>query len=245
MQRPSSSFSKTFVLILGMLAMLVMSWEYSKADPVLASAVGSAAADGVIPQESIRLRILADSDAPADQALKIRVRDAIVAEMNEWAAEPRTLDEARAYIGARLPELQALAAKTVADAGYAYEVKAELGLVPFPTKAYGGQLYPAGEYEALRITIGRGQGQNWWCVLFPPLCFVDVAAGETPAAGASVVAASAALTSGQAAAANADASNADASNADASNAAEAPKVEYRFFLVELVADMIEAVKGWL
>ena len=217
--------------------MLVASWEYSKADPVLART--DAAASGSIPEESIRLRILADSDAPADQALKRRIRDAVIASMNEWAAGPQTIEEARDTIRAKLPEIERLAADMAADAGFDYAVKAELGLVPFPTKVYDGKLYPAGDYEALRITIGRGLGQNWWCVLFPPLCFVDVASGETPnAAGVSTVMATSAVVSADEAAA----SEAEASGSGGSG--EEPQVEYRFFLLELVSDLLNVVRGW-
>ncbi|TLS50643.1 stage II sporulation protein R [Paenibacillus antri] len=231
---------KSFVLVVGMVMMLVASWEYSKADPVLAEA--QAISDSTIPAESIRLRILADSDAPADQALKRRVRDAVIASMNEWATGPQTIEEARETIRERLPEIERLTADMAAEAGFAYSAKAELGLVPFPTKVYDGKLYPAGDYEALRITIGRGLGQNWWCVLFPPLCFVDVASGETPnAAGVSTVMAASAVVSADKAGAGGDAA---ADDADAANGEDEAKVEYRFFLLELISDLVNAVRGW-
>lgn len=192
--------------------MLVASWETSKADAVL---MQSAAEAGLIPQESIRLRILADSDSPADQALKRRVRDAVIESMNGWVTGPQTLDQARATVAAHLPEIERMAAQMVRDAGFRYDVQVELGMVPFPAKVYGGKLYPAGDYEALRITLGRGLGQNWWCVLFPPLCFVDIASGETPEdEGQEMV------------------------------AEESPQVEYRFFLVDLIADAVETVRSW-
>lgn len=232
------SFWKSFALIMGMLAVLVASWEMGKADPVLALAAAGGNVGEAIPQQSIRLRILADSDAPADQALKRRVRDVVVASMNEWASSPRTLEEARAHIRSRLPELEALATRTAIEAGFEYAVQAELGVVPFPTKVYDGQLYPAGEYEALRITIGRGLGQNWWCVLFPPLCFVDIAASEKPRApGASAVVAAGAVLA-EAAAAE------DVSTAAEEQGGEAAEVEYRFFLLEAISDAIAAVRGW-
>ncbi|HZG74859.1 MAG TPA: stage II sporulation protein R [Paenibacillus sp.] len=238
--KQQSSFMKTFVLVVGMVMMLVASWEYSKADPVLAQTlVSDAGSSEDIPAESIRLRILADSDAPADQALKRRVRDAVIASMNDWATGPQTIEEARETIRAKLPEIEKLAADMAAEAGFDYAVKAELGLVPFPTKVYDGKLYPAGDYEALRITIGRGLGQNWWCVLFPPLCFVDVASGETPsAAGASTVMAASAVVSAD----EADASG-DSADAAANGDGEA-EVEYRFFLLELVSDLVNGVRGW-
>jgi len=189
-----------------------------RADAPLAD--GDSWGAGAIPQHSIRLRILADSDAPADQALKHRVRDAVAARIGEWAARPRSLEEARAYIRAALPELEQLARSVAEEEGFAYDIKAEFGVVPFPTKVYGGRLYPAGEYEAVLITIGRGLGSNWWCVLFPPPCFVDTAAAEAPRA------------SGVAAAAAEPASENE------------PKVEYRFFLLDVLASVIAAIRGW-
>ena len=238
--KQQSSFMKSFVLVVGMVMMLVASWEYSKADPVLAQSLVAASGSDEIPAESIRLRILADSDAPADQALKRRVRDAVIASMNSWVTGPQTIEEARETIREKLPEIEKLAADMAADAGFDYAVKAELGLVPFPTKVYDGKLYPAGDYEALRITIGRGLGQNWWCVLFPPLCFVDVATGESPsAAGVSTVMAASAVV----AADDSDASHAEAGDAAAAGEGEA-EVEYRFFLLELVSDLVNSVSGW-
>lgn len=162
------------------LMVLVMSWEQGKNDAVIAAAATAEADDVTIPQESIRLRILADSDSPADQLLKRRIRDAIIEQMNAWVTGPQTIEEARETVRERMPELETLVGRYVREAGYDYTYKVELGVVPFPTKVYGDKVYPAGDYEALRVTLGRGLGQNWWCVLFPPLCFVDVTAGESP-----------------------------------------------------------------
>lgn len=131
-----------------------------------------------IPQQAIRLRILANSDSAQDQWLKRKVRDRIVQEINTWAEQPKHIDEARQLIKQRLPRLQRLSEQTVAAAGFHYPVKLQFGNVPFPTKLYGEEVYPAGIYEALLIKIGRAQGDNWWCVLFPPLCFVDMKNGD-------------------------------------------------------------------
>ncbi|MCI3921430.1 stage II sporulation protein R [Paenibacillus sp. TRM 82003] len=226
---------KSFVLILSMLFMLVMSWEQTKADAVLAQGGTS------IPQESIRLRILADSDVAADQALKRRIRDAIIEKMNGWVTGPQTIEQARATVRAHLPELQALAQEMTADAGFDYEVKAELGIVPFPTKVYGGEVYPAGDYEALRITIGRGLGQNWWCVLFPPLCFVDVAAAETPSAA---MAAGAVATVDAAEGEGSAKTTASAKIADGQTDGDEADVEYKFFLLEIIIDLVDTVRSW-
>ncbi|QKG85732.1 stage II sporulation protein R [Kroppenstedtia pulmonis] len=131
-----------------------------------------------IPEEAIRLRILANSDSAQDQELKREVRDAVLKEMNTWVRRPSDLKEARNLVQSKLPVFEEIARKTVAEKGFHYPVKVKYGKVSFPTKLYGDHVYPAGEYEALRITIGEGRGGNWWCVLFPPLCFVDMSNGD-------------------------------------------------------------------
>ncbi|WP_223066010.1 stage II sporulation protein R [Paenibacillus caui] len=165
-------------LLLFSLMILLMSWENQKTD--------AAAVQTAIPQESIRLRILADSDKPADQLVKRKVRDAVVEQMNSWVKtldNPQSLEQARAVIREHLPQIEEQVAKTLKENGESYGYKVELGVVPFPAKMYGGEVYPAGNYEALRVTLGSGQGKNWWCVLFPPLCFIDGGSGEALAKG--------------------------------------------------------------
>ena len=137
----------------------------------------------VIPHEAIRLRILADSDAVADQEVKRLVRDAVNAEITKWVEELISLEEARNVIISKIPEIQEIATEVVAAQGLTQSVKTEFGPVKFPTKLYGQFLYPAGEYEAILITLGEGTGANWWCVLFPPLCFLDFSNGEATSAG--------------------------------------------------------------
>lgn len=155
------------------LIILLLSWETNRSN--------AAVVEPQIPEQAIRLRILANSDGIEDQALKRRIRDAIIEQMNSWVTGPQTIEEARETVRRHLPELDVLVAQQIAANGYDYDHKVELGVVPFPTKMYGDKVYPAGDYEALRVTIGKGEGQNWWCVLFPPLCFVDAASGEAVA----------------------------------------------------------------
>jgi stage II sporulation protein R len=131
-----------------------------------------------IPDEAVRLRILANSDSVQDQWLKRQVRNEIVNEMGTWVHKPKSIIEARQMIQKHLPEFQQLAKETIRKYGYSYSVHVQFGQVPFPTKLYGNQVYAAGNYEALLVTIGSGQGGNWWCVLFPPLCFVDMGKSE-------------------------------------------------------------------
>ncbi len=156
---------KYTAILFSFLMVLMMVWEGQKSD--------AAVAEVAIPQESIRLRILANSDGAADQLVKRQIRDKIVEQMNQWVSaleDPQSLEQARALIRRHLPELNELVAGELQKRGIGYDYKVELGVVPFPTKMYGGTVYPAGDYEAVRVTLGAGKGQNWWCVLFPPLC---------------------------------------------------------------------------
>jgi stage II sporulation protein R len=131
----------------------------------------------VIPNEAIRLRILANSDGEKDQAVKRAIRDAVNKEITAWVEHLTSIEEARALIRARLPEVENIARQELKKQSIDYSVKVEFGNVQFPTKLYGEYLYPAGTYEAILITLGEGRGANWWCVLFPPLCFLDFSTG--------------------------------------------------------------------
>jgi stage II sporulation protein R len=137
----------------------------------------------VIPGEAIRLRILANSDFESDQAVKRKVRDAVNAQITLWVQDLTSMKKARTVINAKLPEIQAIAEKVVREQGSDQSVKVEFGKVQFPTKLYGQYLYPAGEYQAILITLGKGEGANWWCVLYPPLCFLDFSNGVAVSAG--------------------------------------------------------------
>ncbi|PFG04323.1 stage II sporulation protein R [Bacillus sp. es.034] len=132
----------------------------------------------VIPDEAIRLRILANSDLDGDQNVKRLVRDEVNKEITNWVSNLTSQDEAKAVIKEGLPQLQKIAEDVVAEEGMDQSVKVEFGKVDFPTKLYGQYLYPAGEYEAVLITLGKGEGANWWCVLYPPLCFLDFSTGN-------------------------------------------------------------------
>lgn len=162
---------KRILLMAFSLFMLMMSWEGQ-----LTSA--NVLDNGPIPQESVRLRIIANSDSVQDQWLKREVRDAIIAQMNTWADDIKTLEEAEQVIQTQLPVLQQVVDKTIKERGFSYKAVVDFGEVPFPTKLYGSYVYPAGNYRAVRVQIGEAKGQNWWCVLFPPLCFIDMSNGD-------------------------------------------------------------------
>jgi len=128
----------------------------------------------------VRLHVLANSDSEEDQALKLRVRDAVLARATEILEQSADRKEAEARLRGQLLELERIAAEEITAAGYDYSVTAQLADTAFPTKEYDGFTLPAGDYLALRIVIGKGEGQNWWCVVFPPLC--TAAAEDVPTA---------------------------------------------------------------
>lgn len=123
-----------------------------------------------VRQRVFRLHILANSDSAADQALKLKVRDRILADSDELFAMSGDRAEAEANARANLPEIQALALDELRRDGSDESVRAEVVHMYFPTRTYGNVTLPAGYYDALRVIIGSGKGHNWWCVLFPPLC---------------------------------------------------------------------------
>lgn len=127
----------------------------------------------------VRLHILANSDSEEDQALKLRVRDRVLERATELLEQTGDRREAADVLQSHLPELERIAAEEISDCGYEYDVTAEVANTMFPTKEYDGFTLPAGEYLALRIIIGEGNGHNWWCVVFPPLC--TTAAADVPA----------------------------------------------------------------
>ena len=133
---------------------------------------------GELADRVVRLHVIANSDAEEDQALKLQVRDAVLARTEAILRASADRGEAESRLAAALPELERLAEETVAANGFDYSVTAELAETSFPTKDYDGFSLPAGKYLALRLVIGQGTGQNWWCVVFPPLC--TAAASEVP-----------------------------------------------------------------
>lgn len=130
------------------------------------------------PNNLIRLHVIANSDTATDQALKLKVRDRILAETRPLLEKVSGTEEAARILKASLPRLQAAAQDELRRHGSTYPVQVEMGRFSFPTRAYGTKILPAGEYEAVRVVIGRGNGRNWWCVIFPPLCFLNVDTGN-------------------------------------------------------------------
>ncbi|CUH94282.1 hypothetical protein P22_0348 [Propionispora sp. 2/2-37] len=131
------------------------------------------------PNKLIRLHILANSDSDVDQKLKLKVRDALLAYLTPLLDNVADRDSARDILLKNEPMILNIASQIIRDQGAKYEVKMEIGHYEFPIKSYGDFTLPAGNYEAVRILIGNAQGKNWWCVLFPPLCFIDITNAST------------------------------------------------------------------
>ncbi|HEY3424840.1 MAG TPA: stage II sporulation protein R [Negativicutes bacterium] len=122
----------------------------------------------------IRLHVIANSDKPEDQQLKLKVRDAIIAYLAPYLEHATNSAAARDIVLAHQSQLTDIAKQVLVINGVNYPVSLQLGIFDFPIKSYGNLILPAGKYQAVRILLGEAQGKNWWCVLFPPLCFIDI-----------------------------------------------------------------------
>lgn len=124
-----------------------------------------------IASKILRFHVLANSDSTADQAVKEKVRDAVGLHLQPLLQESESLEETKEIINENMEEILRVAGDTLQENGYDYEVSARITSLDFPEKSYGAYTFPKGEYEALQIVIGEGNGQNWWCVLYPNMCF--------------------------------------------------------------------------
>lgn len=134
--------------------------------------------EGIIAKNQLlRFHVIANSDSEIDQNVKLKVRDAVLAYLNPVLMETGSEKEAYAYVAAHADDMDKIAEDVLAANGFDYQAQVKLGKSQFPTKAYGELVLPAGTYQALRIELGEAQGKNWWCVLFPPLCYVNIGEG--------------------------------------------------------------------
>lgn len=124
-----------------------------------------------------RLHVIANSDSDEDQSLKLKVRDNLLNYMNNICSDCSSKDEAINLAIEHEDEFQKIAEQTILESGYDYSVKININNFYFPTKNYGDISLPAGYYDALRVEIGEAAGKNWWCVMFPSLCFIDISSG--------------------------------------------------------------------
>ena len=133
-----------------------------------------------IENKVFRLHIIANSDVEEDQKLKYKVRDKIISYMNNICENVSSKEEAILIVQNHINDFKLIADNTIAENGCNYKSNVEIGNYKFPTKYYGDITLPSGYYDALEIKLGNNSGQNWWCVLYPSLCFVDISSGIVP-----------------------------------------------------------------
>ncbi len=162
-------FIRSLILLLLFFSFFIVS-AYSYVDNISTNIASSV----------FRLHVVANSNSEEDQNLKYKVRDRLLDYMNFLCSETTTKSEAIEIAIAHASDFQKIAEDVIFENGYDYPVEVEIGKTDFPTKSYGDVSLPAGTYDALNVKIGSSQGQNWWCVMFPPLCFVDISSGIVP-----------------------------------------------------------------
>ncbi len=137
--------------------------------------------------EVFRFHVLANSDTKEDQALKMEVKGRVLSYMKEELPESESADTTKKWANEHIEEIKEIAYQTIVDEGYDYAVNVKVTECYFPEKRYGDVVFPEGDYEALRIEIGEAEGQNWWCVLYPNLCFIDAVHAVVPEEGKAVL----------------------------------------------------------
>ncbi len=167
---------KYFAMILVFLALAA----YFLAQAFFVDAVSKTDLQKDIASEIIRFHVIANSDLEEDQALKLKVKTALTDALRPALDKADSVEEARDILIENLPEMEDLANQVMKDNGFNYTAKASIERGYFPLKVYGDLSLPPGEYEAVRVELGSAKGQNWWCIMFPPLCFVDATYSVVP-----------------------------------------------------------------
>lgn len=155
---------KKILIILGIIFMYMMMQSKTSAS--------------IIPEEAIRFRVIPNSNSEEDQAIKIKVRDSLQLELYHLLKDTKGIEDAREKIGQELDQLNQKVQNILASESYNKGYQIAFGRNYFPEKTYKGIVYDAGYYESLVVTLGAGEGDNWWCVLFPPLCLLEADESE-------------------------------------------------------------------
>ncbi len=165
---------KKMMSILLTLAIIITMFSAYKSNSI--KAAGVSIED--ISNKLIRFHVIANSDNESDQALKLQIRDKVLQYISPKLNNSKSIEESRKILDIENENILNIAKEVINENGYSYDVESTLSKEYFPVKTYGNITLPQGKYEAYRIVIGSGEGQNWWCVMFPPLCFVDVTKGS-------------------------------------------------------------------
>ncbi|OPJ54808.1 stage II sporulation protein R [Alkalithermobacter paradoxus] len=127
----------------------------------------------------IRFHVIANSDSKEDQDLKLKIRDKVIEYLSPMLEESKSIEETKNIIESNIDKIEEISRQEILNNNMEYKVRAQLGYSNFPTRRYSNIVLPAGNYQTLKIIVGEGTGQNWWCVMFPPLCFIDINRGIT------------------------------------------------------------------
>ena len=163
-------------IILGSILFLIISGSFLK----------TAAKGSMLPlqqglaSELLRFHVVANSDSAEDQEIKMKIKEAVIDYLKPILSNTDSMDEAKTIISSKLEQIEAVAQEKLDQLSVSYGVTVELGVSSFPIKQYGDIVLPPGDYEALRIFLGDAEGKNWWCIMFPQLCFVDNAYAVVP-----------------------------------------------------------------
>ena len=162
--------SKKYFIIFILLFLYVMLYSFSYANNVVSD----------LSNSLFRLHVIANSNSKEDQNLKYLVRDELISYMNTLCSNVSSKEQAIAIANEHLDDFQKVANEVISKNGFNYSAKVQIGNFAFPTKTYGDISLPAGYYDALKVELGKAEGKNWWCVMFPSLCFVDINNGIVP-----------------------------------------------------------------
>jgi len=161
---------KRFLLLFFLLVLFIVMSAFSYVNAITSD----------IANNLFRLHVIANSDSTEDQNLKFIVRDAIIQYINKESQDAESKEEVLLFAQNNIEQIKNIAQDYVYANGYTYNVNVEIDNLKFPTKYYGDIRFPSGYYDALKVKIGEAEGENWWCVMFPPLCFIDVSSGVVP-----------------------------------------------------------------
>ena len=162
----------SFLLLVVIFSFLLQSSFHSETEAQIQEGIAS---------EIIRFHVIANSDSTEDQNLKLKVKEALTDALRPALKDAKNITEARTLLAGSLNNLELLSNEIIKENGYSYTAVASIEKGYFPLKVYGDLSLPPGEYEAVRIELGSSKGQNWWCIMFPPLCFVDATYSIVPA----------------------------------------------------------------
>jgi stage II sporulation protein R len=166
-------FKKKYILVPMVMICGLLGWfAYQKTE--------SESAAKALANSAIRFHILANSDSDSDQQLKMKVKENVVDYIYQNTGDFDSVEETKVFLIRNDKKIRKIAENTILSEGYNYNVSSSFGTDDFPTKYYGDIVFPKGEYTSYTLSIGTGEGHNWWCVLYPPLCFTDASTGTVP-----------------------------------------------------------------